>query len=602
MLASLLNHHSSFNDARSVIRLLRGYSITTLMRMTSNKSTIKLTHEIIDLPSKNAETSFKGRLYPKDKWKRKKQKHSDADLTIVTPELVDSTLNTLVPSSLLSLSSPKSCKHISNLCKQLITYTSSSYPTMLLERSANEYCKKRSNEIDIHPKNKLPNPISNSSSFRYLEVNDIVIAVGHCHDCNTHNMTLAHKEHEYIKYADEFIRQSVKDILELQLNVRVGVFRYPSDILGALEIQITSNSYDNGIQTETLHSKVMTKRWPSKSVFKKRLLSFINRQSFKGFKKSDSTFQQHNPDVYDGLASYPVGIVDSFEEVAFSNPSWSYEVVRKEATVAGRVVDSEYSEMIFDEVTDEGKLVNVIYAFDSRKVGIIQVGSIVEVADVSNPRGDSSERHPLIGEVLQIDDVFLSVKLKYFVANTTHHYSSVKLVSNRDVGSLDDIPVELEALFLLIREKVGQEFEVWRLIDESDKVVDGHKYLCRTSLFHQFRNLVYDIEHGNSSVSHPRSGALVDLQLCYCEKVLDWVFDCLGEDDSISMFKLELVILSGDIFAYDGEMKTPTYSTADITTIDNDTSDVNLIVSEKDVINALILEILESTELRNQIS
>lgn len=572
------------------------------MRMTSNKSTINLTHEIIDY-SRNAETSFKGRVYPKDKWKRKKQRHSDADLIIVTPELVDSTLNTLVPSSLLSLSSPKSCKHISNLCKQLITYTSSSYPTMLLERSVNEYCKKRSNEIDIHPKNKLSSPISNPLSYSYLEINDIVIAVGHCHDCNTHNMTLAHKEHEYVKYADEFIRQSVKDILELQLNVRVGVIRYQSDILGALEIQITSNSDDNGIQTEILHSKVMTKRWPSKSVFKKRLLSFINRQSFKGFKKSDSMSQQHNPDVYDGLASYPVGIVDSFEEVAFSHPSWSYEAVRKEAAVAGRIADSEYSEMIFDEVTDEGKFVNVVYAFDSRKVGIIQVGSMVEVSDVSNPRGDSVERHPLIGEVLQIDDVFLSVKLLYFVANTTHHYSSVKLVSNRDAGSPDDIPVELEALFLLIREKVGQEFEVWRLVDESDKVVDGHKYLTRTSLFHQFRNLVYDIEHDkcSSSVSHPRSGALVELQLCYSEKVLDWVFNYLGEDDSINMHKLELVILSGDMFAYDDEMKTST-AEADITAIDNDTSDVNLIVSERDVINALILEILESTELRNQIS
>jgi len=472
---------------------------------------------------------------------------------------------------------------------------------MLLEISANEYCKKRSNEIDTHQKNKLPSPISNPSPFGCLEINDIVIAVGHCHDCNTHNMTLAHKEHEYIKYADEFIRQSVRDILELQLNVRVGVIRYQSDILGALEIQITSNSYDNGMQTEILHSKAITKRWPSKTVFKKKLLSYINRQSFKGFKKSDSMFQQHNPDVYDGLALYPVGIVDSFEEIAFSHPSWSYEAVRKEAAAAGRIIDSEYSDMIFDEVTDEGKFINVIYAFDSRKVGIVQVGSIVEVTDVSNPRGDSFERHPLIGEVIQLDDIFLSIKLKYFVANTTHHYSSVKLASNRDAESPDDIPVELEALFLLIREKVGQEFEVWRLIDESDKVVDGHKYLTRTSLFHQFRNLVYDIEHGNSSVSHPRSGALVDLQLCYSEKVLDWVFDCIGEDDSVNMYKLEVVTLSGDIFAYDGEMKTST-AEADITTIDNDTSDVDLIVSERDVINSLILEILVSIELSNQIS
>ena len=67
-------------------------------------------------------------------------------------------------SSLLTLSSPKTCKHISNLCQPLITSSiSSKYPTILLEESANEFCRKRQDELGNCIKNKMPKPIIYSS-------------------------------------------------------------------------------------------------------------------------------------------------------------------------------------------------------------------------------------------------------------------------------------------------------------------------------------------------------------------------------------------------------------------------------------------------------
>lgn len=572
--------------------------------MKSNESTIGLlSHDINDLPNKNSLTLFKGGIYPRRKEKNNSH-HHHLNLTVLTPEVLDTSICKLVPISLLTLSSPQSCKHISNLCKKLITNTCSSYPTSLLETSAKEYCKKRSNELNLYPNNSMNEIVISNPSLRYLEINDIIISVSHCHDCHRHKMTLSHKENEYIKFADDILRESVKFILELHLNVRVCVIRHQSDILGAFEVVITSNSRDEGLQSEVLHSKVISKRWPSKSVFKKRLISFVNKQAFEGYDDSDFSSQQIS-ERNDGLASYKVGRINSLDEIPFSDPSWNYETVRKEAIRTGRISESEYSEDLFNDVNNEGKLVNVIYAFDCRQVGTIQVGSIVEVMDVSNPRGcQTIERHPLIGEVLLVEENYLSILLKYFCAPTNHDYDRVKLIDTSRYSALDDIPVELEALFLIIRKKVAGDFNRWALLDDNDKEVDGFTYLTRKSLFHQFRNIIYDIEVENETISHPTNEAQIDLQLCYNEKILNWIFDCIGENDnSINMYKLELVVICGDIFAFENEMKKVVAEAADeheklvvIDKIDNE------IILDNDVmtITSIILEILESVQLRNQ--
>ena len=585
----------------------------------SSLSTIKLSHDVADLPSRTSETLFKGRMYPMDKCvltqthaDRYAQRHNRTNrhntntiskVAVLSPEQLDDALNTLVPSSLLTLSSPKSCKHILNLSKQLITSTSSSYPTVLLQLSADDYCVKRSNELGLHPKNILPHPVM-CASYRYLDIGDILISVSHCHNCSKHNMTLNHKEHEYIKHADEVIRQTVRHIHELSLKVRVGVIRTKSQSLGALEVQVVSNTVDQGIQIEVLHSKIATKRWPSKSVVKKRLLSFINKQTISRYDGSDYTSSQQNGERYDGLAMYPIGHISSFEDLPMSDSKWSYESVRNEAILAGRLTESEYSDSLLDDITVDGKFVNVIYAYDSRQVGSLQKGCIVEVNDILNPRG-CLERHPFIGEVLQIDDRFLSVQLKYFVSPTRHYCDSVKLCQSNqrpESEALDEIPAELETLFLIARRKVGDGFNLWEPLDEGDKEVDGVMYLTRNSLFHQLRNLVYDIELQTSMHSH---GAPVDLQLCYSERILDWIFDYLGDNENcINVYKLELVVGSRDLQAFENEMKKIMVEGVEAAKIEElvevavvSNIDIGSVSRDDDAIYTIISEMIDIVEL-----
>lgn len=577
------------------------------MSNNSNNSTIQLSYDIND-NDKKFNTLFKGRLYSIDKYKKKKKIINNNPKSTLTLDTLEETLDTLIP-SLLTLSSPKSCKHITNLCQPLLTYTKSKYPTELLKKSANEYYRKRQDELGHCIKNNICDPII-YESYRYIEIDDIIISIGHCYNCSRHNTTLCHKESEYINHADDILKQAVEYIQELYLNVRVGVIRFQSSILGSFEVQIACNTNDNGIQLEVLHSKISSQRWPSKTVFKKRLLSFINKQGFKGYQNTSYSLNSQSLDIYDGLSPYPTGHISSIDDIIFSDSKWNYENIRNEAILNGRMSNTGYSEDLLEEVTDNGKFINVIYAYDSRNVGKIEIGSNVKVKACNHPRG-YLERYPLIGEVIQIEDSFLSILLKYCSKPSIHHINSVTLFHSRYVESSDDIPVEIETLIKLSRNKVGNDFPLWKTIDDMDREINGILYLTRTSIFHQFRNLVYDIEElystrNDGKVVHPEYGTLIDLQLCYSETILDWIFNYISDNDNCNMYKLEMILLSGDIYAYDNEVKEQmnefveindnnllnTENISDSTSINNKNSDDDSL----NIITSIILKVIERIE------
>lgn len=133
------------------------------------------------------------------------------------------------------------------------------------------------------------------AAYQKLEVNDIVVSIEHCVNCHCHNVTLRHQPKEYIANADAFLVSVAHMAHEFNLKCRVGVTRFPADItaktretdansrVGAFEIQVAYRGADNSIHTEVLHSKLSTRRWPSKQVVEKRFRSFCSKYNVPTF-------------------------------------------------------------------------------------------------------------------------------------------------------------------------------------------------------------------------------------------------------------------------------------------------------------------------------
>jgi hypothetical protein len=129
--------------------------------------------------------------------------------------------------------------------------------------------------------------------YKHMQPQTIIISVEHCHSCEDHPMTLRHNEQEYLDKSEAIIRQLAERIHSSYPCVQVGVMRVPAIVdrrgegsverMGALEVQIAYASADyeqkhNTPDVELLHSKLGTRRWPSRVVLEKRLQSFLSRQ------------------------------------------------------------------------------------------------------------------------------------------------------------------------------------------------------------------------------------------------------------------------------------------------------------------------------------
>jgi hypothetical protein len=128
----------------------------------------------------------------------------------------------------------------------------------------------------------------------YQERCDLIISIEHCVNCEHHNISTRHKCEDYVRNADHFLKICSQIIFETQSCLRVGVTRFAANVtaqsktsdensrIGAFEIQIAYKPLTNGygeVVSEVLHSKLMSRRWPSKSVLEKRIKTYLTKMN-----------------------------------------------------------------------------------------------------------------------------------------------------------------------------------------------------------------------------------------------------------------------------------------------------------------------------------
>jgi hypothetical protein len=182
--------------------------------------------------------------------------------------------------------------------------------------------------------------------------------------------------------------------------------------IGAFEVQAAFRNSGGEICTELLHSKLLTRHWPSKSGMEKKLKDFILKS---GIATHPLYVENSSSDGEgsDGLSPYPLGHVE-WEETPLSSTTWMYPVA-EEATAAVVVtpnpldllkmidtapqvvssvqvkgnsnnVDLNYNMGNCDD--PESKSLNIQWVFDAREIpGIVAKGpqSIFQIQATATP-------------------------------------------------------------------------------------------------------------------------------------------------------------------------------------------------------------------------
>ena len=184
-------------------------------------------------------------------------------------------------------------------------------------------------------------------AYSKLEPLDMVISIEHCFNCQCHNSHLRHNPADYIKNADSFLALIAKMAHASKLSVRLGVTRFNANIttksketdtnsrVGAFEIQIALRSPSGGMTMEVLHSKLSTRRWPSKAVLEKRFKSYCSKNMIPSYFVQEAEYDpgeetyNDTATVKDGLSgsyNYPMGR-GSWAETSvgvLSDGAWSF--------------------------------------------------------------------------------------------------------------------------------------------------------------------------------------------------------------------------------------------------------------------------------------
>jgi len=155
-------------------------------------------------------------------------------------------------------------------------------------------------------------------AYQHLEAGDMLVSIEHCFNCQCHNTTLRHKTGEYINHADNHLVSTAKLVHMLNLKVRLGVTRFAADVtakskesdansrVGAFEIQVAYKAPSGSIHVEILHSKLSTRRWPSRQVVEKRLRTFASKYNVPSFYVPESDRESLEFSEF-SEAGYPVG-------------------------------------------------------------------------------------------------------------------------------------------------------------------------------------------------------------------------------------------------------------------------------------------------------
>ena len=147
--------------------------------------------------------------------------------------------------------------------------------------------------------------------YKYLEECDILISVESCCNCDCHQTSLRHSEGEYVSKANSTLRHAVQVLYDLRPSVRIGICRInvnstnkrlyhvSNTRIGAFEIQVAYKDSAGFISYDLLHSKLMSTRWPSKTVVEKRLKAFLTKQKMQYM----PTTQTNGANEQDSMAS-----------------------------------------------------------------------------------------------------------------------------------------------------------------------------------------------------------------------------------------------------------------------------------------------------------
>lgn len=448
-------------------------------------------------------------------------------------------------------------------------------------------------------------------AYNRLDKLDLVFSVEHCHSCEHHSFSLRHDPKGYVSTADATLRMLAQIAHESNLCVRVGVIRFRAKIalkphaeqeadsrIGAFEVQAAYRNKAGQVQHVLLHSKIVSQRWPSKSVIEKRLQAFFSTAKIASFNRNDSAL--YTQTAVDGAYAYPVG-AGPWESTALADPYWEFsQTSPTAATLSGHGAVGVGAAPVLSTHGGDGqqKLKRVQWVFDSRTMAdmpTLAVGSTVRVSSLSHPKG-GIERNSLLGVVKSFPKAMhlwqqtVTVRLKYHTSEVTVAVNDctplLEYIDRDPDYTPQQVPAELEALLLLangysstsMKSRFEWECEwgpginaavphIWYVMSAEDQQVgrgEGSEVsLGRASFFHQIRDLVGEIEsrmrtadlalastigsddpedYGTMSsqtykVRHPSSQAQVDLQLAYSEEVLDWVFNMFG--NVVSMSKLE---------------------------------------------------------------
>lgn len=429
------------------------------------------------------------------------------------------------------------------------------WPGQSTEKSVDEWLRKmrRQRLLEEVNQNKFnPELLRPRSyhSYNKMQERDIIISIEHCHNCQAHNSTLRHDEAAYENQANSMLKNLAQIVHSCCVAVRVGVVRFKANItskckysdantrIGAFEIQVAYKSLTGKIYPELLHSKLISRNWPSKSVLEKRLKTYLSKLQIPTFAYNEN--MEYEGQDSEGLDAYPVG-AGGWNSTKLADPMWSYIPPETPKT-------TEKSE---DDKNDNSKTLQFIqWVYDSRKqatLPMFPLGTTVSVSSIKHPKG-GVERYPLVGVIQAYSSNFdisnqsiVSIRLKYHSSEISVPLHDCDYL-HESLSVFESIPRELEALLLLAKHELSKDSKsiAWRVMDTEDKKekIDNIEciFLGRSSYFHQIRNLVWDLEseltkkNGNHlEAKHPKTGELIDLQLAYSEPQIDWVFSVYGK-------------------------------------------------------------------------
>lgn len=444
------------------------------------------------------------------------------------------------------------------------------------------------------------------SFYSSLEPWDMLISIEHCHHCQHHNFSLRHDENEYVRKSEAFLQSVVMWAHQCRLAIRVGVIRFPAPLIsetscpqdqdtriGAFEIQVAWKSIKSELVIEVLHSKLATRRWPSKSVLEKRFRAWV-------LQKKIPTLRYSVPESGAMANDSVTPSFIPFDDLAISQSHWRCSWVGgSDDVMNNRNIASEawiYDCRTVEKFLDIGDLIKVHHTLNPRShpEHLYFSGSVQStlLSTTELPRGvriyptqsdSSTSANPSYYKVqLRYEELSVFVPAENCLPIALFH-TSIKEQSNSAV-----MPLVLDVFFYYLARASSSSSNAssfhWKKVFSEDLALGSQQQflrISRRSFFQQCRMMVAQIEdlcdqfpefsdhqyqdfgliavpldvqrlrkdRWKDNVS--REDAVVLLQLCYDEATIDWIFTSSGlevKENLLSIFALMQLAPSASLF------------------------------------------------------